>query len=109
MSDSPRTPSIHGQLSTLLGREIKQLRKTDTDPPRVSIYDVISAVTGMDGNHAGKAFRDLAADFPEVHSVGVNFKFPGRGQRETPVTDARGIIEFVMLLPGRHAYSKRSA
>ena len=52
---------------------------------------MISAVTGMDGNHAGKAYRDLAADFPEVHSVGVNFKFPGRGQRETPVTDARSI------------------
>ena len=74
----------------------------DTDPRHVSI-DVISAVTGMDGNHAGKAYHDLVADFPEVHSVGVNFKSPGRGQWETPVTDARGIIEVVMLLPGRHA------
>ena len=53
---------------------------TDTDPRR------ISAVTGIDGNHAGKVYRKLVADFPEVHSVGVNFKFPGRGQRETPVT-----------------------
>ena len=65
----------------------------DTDPRRVSIYAVISAVTGVDGNHAGKAYHDLVADFPEVHSVGVNFKSPGRGQWETPVTDARGIIE----------------
>ena len=40
-------------------------------------------------NRPWKAYRDLVADFPEVHSVGVNFKFPGRGQRETPVTDAR--------------------
>ena len=65
----------------------------DTDPRRVSIYAVISAETGVDGNHAGKAYHDLVADIPEVHSVGVNFKFPGRGQWETPVTDARGIIE----------------
>ena len=49
----------------------------DTDPRRVSIYAVISAETGVDGNHAGKAYHDLVADFPEVHSVGVNFKFPG--------------------------------
>ena len=96
-------------METLLGRQVKQLRKTDTVPPRVSIYDVIAAVTGMDGNHAGKVYRDLVADFPEVHSVGVNFKFPGRGQRETPVTDARGIIEVIMLLPGRHAPWTESA
>ena len=44
---------------------------TDTDPRR------ISAVTGIDGNHAGKVYHKLVADFPEVHSVGVNFKFPG--------------------------------
>ena len=103
MGDSSRTPSIHGQLSTLLGREVKQLRKTDTDPPRVSIYDVISAVTGMDGNHAGKAYRDLVVDYPEVHSIGVNFKFPGRGQRNTPIADVRGIVEIIMLLPGHTA------
>ena len=31
----------------------------DTDPRRVSIYAVISAETGVDGNHAGKAYHDL--------------------------------------------------
>ena len=103
MSDSPRTPSIHGQLSTLLGRQVKQLRKTDTVPPRISIYVVIAAVTGMDGNHAGKAYRDLVVDYPEVHSIGVNFKFPGRGQRNTPIADVRGIVEIIMLLPGHTA------
>ena len=103
MSDSPRTPSIHDQLSTLLSRQVKQLRKTDTVPPRISIYDVIAAVTGMDGNHAEKAYRDLVVDYPEVHSIGVNFKFPGRGQRNTPIADVRGIVEIIMLLPGHTA------
>ena len=58
-----------------------QIRKTDEQPPRVAIYDVISALTGLSSNHAGKAYRDLAARYPEVHSLGVNFKFTGRGQR----------------------------
>ena len=31
------------------------------------------------------------------------FRFLGRGQRDTPVVDVRGIVEIVMLLPGRHA------
>ena len=30
----------------------------------------------------------------------VHLKFPGRGQRNTPVADARGIVEVIMLLPG---------
>ena len=32
-----------------------------------------------------------------------HFLFPGQGQRNTPVTCATGIIELVMLLPGRLA------
>ena len=40
-------------------------------------------------------------------SKAYNFRFPGQGQRETPVTDARGIVEIVMLLPGKAAASVR--
>jgi hypothetical protein len=95
--------SIQQQLSSLLGREVKQVRKTAEQPPRLAVYDVISAVTGMTGNHAGEAYRDLAARFPEVHGNGVNFKFPGRGQRNTPVAGVRGIVEIIMMLPGYQA------
>ena len=41
--------------------------------------------------------------YPEVYPNWRNFRFPGRGQRETPIADVRGIVEIVMLLPGRHA------
>ena len=96
---------IQQQLSALLGREVTQIRKTDSEPPCVSVYDVISAVTGMNGNHAGKAYRDLVARYPDVHSVGVNVKFPDsrgqKGQKSTPVADVRGIVEIIMLLPGQ--------
>jgi hypothetical protein len=37
----------------------------------------------------------------------VNFKFSGRGQKETPVTDARGIVDIIMVLPGKAAASVR--
>ena len=40
---------------------------------------------------------------PEVYPNWINFRFPGRGQRETTIADVRGIVEIVMLLPGRHA------
>ena len=97
------TDDIPTQLAALLGRETIRIRRTDHNPPQASIYDVISAVTGLNGNHAGKAYRDLTARYPDVHSLGVNFRFPGRGQRGTPVANVRGIVEVVMLLPGRMA------
>ena len=81
------------QLAALLGKEVKDvahIRKTDEEPPRAAIYDVISAVTGLNGNHAGKAYRDLATRHSEVHSIGVNFRFPGRGQRN-PLTLVRRV------------------
>ena len=43
------TLTVQQQLSTLLGREVKQLRKTDETPPRVSVIDTICVITGKDG------------------------------------------------------------
>ena len=45
----------------------------------------------------------LLNQYPEVGTNCSHFTFPGRGQRDTPVVDVRGIVEIVMLLPGRHA------
>ena len=81
---------IRQQLSALLGREVKQIRKTDERPSRVSVIDVIFAVTGKDKNQAGEDFRRLAARYPDVkancfnevalhpdvNSVGVHVEFP---------------------------------
>ena len=107
MSESPSTPSIHGQLSTLLGREVKQLRKTDEVPPRVSIVDVAALITGKDKNQAAEDFRRLTTRYPDVKAKCFDVKFRDsrgrRGQKETPVTDARGIVEIIMLLPGQQA------
>ena len=45
--------------------------------------------------------------YPEVDDKIVHFQFPGPGQRKTSVTDARGIVELVILLPGQQAAEMR--
>ena len=48
----------------------------------------------------------ICVAFPINTHSGPNWpllKFPGRRQRDTPVTDAKGIVEIIMLLPGRQA------
>ena len=97
-------------------REITQaslgrIRKTSETPPRVSVYDVIGAITCKNGDDSGKAYRRLMEQFPEVRTAGPDIKFAGQGQRATPVADAREITEIIMLLSGRGAaqFRKKSA
>ena len=91
------------QLAALLGRELVQIRKTSETPPRISVIDVVEAITGQVKSNAGKTLERVKESHPEVYPNWINFRFPGRGQRETPIADVRGIVEIVMLLPGRHA------
>ena len=49
---------IPRQLAALLGREsVCQIRKTDTVPPRISVIDVVEAITGQVKSNAGKNAR----------------------------------------------------
>ena len=91
------------QLAALLGRGTVQIRKTNETPPRISIIDVAIAVTGKTHHDAAQDYPRLLNQYPEVGTNWFHLKFPGRGQRDTPVVDVRGIVEIVMLLPGRHA------
>ena len=94
---------IPTQLGALLGKETVRVRKTNEHPPRVSIVDVAMAVTGKPQHDAAQDFRRLSTQYPEVGANCSHYRFPGRGQRDTPVADARGIVEIAMLLPGRQA------
>ena len=95
------------QLAALLGHKIVRIRKTAETPPRVSVIDVISAITGKDTNHAGEQLRRLVARYPDVNSNCVNVKFPDargrRGQKDTAAASVKGIVEIIMLLQGHHA------
>ena len=89
------TDDIQTQLAVLLGRQAVHIRKTD--PPRISIIGVIAAVNVKDKNHAAEDLRRLAARHPDINANCVNVKFRdsrGRhGQKDTLVTNARGIVE----------------
>ena len=94
---------IQQQLGAILGREVKQVRKTGEIPPRVAVIDLISAVLDLNANNAAFTFARLRNEHPEVTTNGGDFKFRGQGQKNTPVTDVRGAVEIILLLPGRQA------
>ena len=71
------------------------------------IIDVARAITGHSADYSAQAVRNVCDQYPEVSEKITDLKFKGRGQRLTPVTDVHGIIEFVMLLPGKHAANVR--
>ena len=94
---------LMASLSQLTDGAVRGIRKTAEDPPRVSVLDVISAVTGLDSGNSTNYLNRLKEQFPEVTTNCSLFKFPGKGQRDTPITCARGVVAIVMLLPGRAA------
>ena len=67
------------QLAALLGSEIFRIRKTDETPQRVSIIDVVMAVTGGSQHDAARSLRRLSDQYPEVGPNWSHLKFKGRG------------------------------
>ena len=67
------------QLSELLGwHGPLVIRKTGQVPPRVSVIDVVVAITGQDANVAAVVFRRTKERYPELDALCADFKFPGR-------------------------------
>ena len=102
-------PDLMASLTQLNEHAVQQIRKTTETPPRLSVIDLVAAVTGFTPHAAANAVLRLKAAYPEVSSLDGHFRFGGRGQRDTPVTDARGAIELLMLLPGKTAAIARQS
>ena len=79
-----------------------------TDDGRYSVFDVI-AFCGKKSQ--SEVWKRLCVQFPEVLTKCDNFKFPGKGQRETPVASREGILYIIGLLPGAvgRAYREETA
>jgi len=88
---------------------VQRIRKTLEDPPRVAVYDVLQVVTGCPAYNCSTRWKRLQDSFPDVSTSCANFKFSGKGQVATPVADAKGIVEIIMVLPGRAAARVRRA
>lgn len=72
-----------------------------TEDRQFSVYDVLVAFGVSDKQHAQTVFSRIANKHSEVDHFCVNFKFPGRGQRETPVATEENIYQILMLCPGK--------
>ena len=102
-------PDLMVSMAELDEDSVQRVRKTAEVPPRVSVYDTIGALTGYPDDQSRGLFRRLLDSYPEVGASCTYFKFPGRGQRDTPVTNAEGITQIIMLLPGRAAAIARQS
>ena len=80
-----------------------KVRKTTETPPRVSVFDLIAVVKDESVDAARKSFSRLKETHPEFEAACHYFKFPGQGQRDTPVTGARGVVVILNLLGGPRA------
>lgn len=87
----------------------QRIRKTNETPTRISVYDLISAITHMTVKDAFMTFDRLQQRHSDVSTICGNIKFPGQGQRLTPVTDAKGMVMIINLLPGSNAAKFRSS
>ena len=92
---------VQEQLQALLCNNVGAIRITLSQ--QIAVVDVARAITGSDAHAAAKTVRKLCEQYTELNDRMQYIQFPGQGQRETPVTDARGIVEIIMLLPGHHA------
>lgn len=78
-------------------REDGQIRVTPTGQP--SVFDMIKVLGGRKNPH--QAWLRLTESHPEVVPKCENLRFPGRGQRETPVVKGKEAAYCILgLLPG---------
>ena len=102
-------PDLMLCLQELNDGTVRKIRKTAEDPPRVSVIDTVALITGHSPTVCSHTLQRLKDSYHSLGSDWSNFRFTGRGQRDTPVADARGIVEVIMILPGRAAAHVRKA
>ena len=98
------------QLIELSESSLCQIRKTNDTPPMISVLDVIAAIKGCTSNTAYVAWRRLIETHPETLTFCHSYNFrPKGGGPPTPVTTASGIVQVIMVLPGKAAAGMRKA
>lgn len=79
-----------------------------TADKRFSVYDVLVAFGVTDKANCRNVFSRITSKYPEVLTKCINFKFPGRGQRQTPVATEEGMYQILMLCPGKRGAEFRA-
>ena len=73
----------------------------------IAIYDLISAICQVKNQH--DMFMRLKAENNEILQSINSFQFPGRGQKNTPISNIETATEIIMILPGKRAKQYRKA
>lgn len=64
----------------------------------VSVFDIIRVIGGQKNPY--EVLERLQRAYPDVLTDCENIKFPGRGQKETPVINKTGALKIIGILPG---------
>lgn len=68
----------------------------------VSLIDIITLLTS-DPNYASKIYNRVIHEYEELKDFIIYHTFEGQGQKSTPLVDKYGLMEFLMVLPGKKA------
>ena len=93
---------------TFFKRDFEGSEVRVTEDRRFSVFDVLTFFVEPTTRKGKKAdsinprqvWASLQGSHSELVQLVDNFKFPGRGQRETPVANEEGIIQILMVIPG---------
>lgn len=87
---------------TVFVTEFDGARVRSTNDGRFSVYDVLVAFGVCTTRKAASVvYSRIIASNPEGSTFCSTFKFPGRGQNDTPIANEEGIYQILMLCPGR--------
>ena len=82
-------------MNSLAILEYGEIRVTEDE--RFSVFDTIRVIGGKKNPH--ETWKRLCDDYPEFLLKCQDFKFPGKGQRETPAATQDVLNEIIQLLP----------
>ncbi|MUH00611.1 hypothetical protein F7734_53425 [Scytonema sp. UIC 10036] len=80
-----------------------------TEDEQFSVFDTIRVIGGK--KNPRDAWKALCEQYSEVVGKTDSYKFPGKGQQETPVANLENIFYIIGLLPGAvgHSYRETAA
>lgn len=77
-----------------------QLRVTKSTPKKISVIDTICGISGKPPTVARTMWGRIKDLCPEIGDKVDMFKFPGQGQRETPVATINNLVYIIGKIPG---------
>ena len=100
------------QTDIVPGLDLAQIRKTNENPPRISIVDLIRVITRV--VNPNKTWSDIKKGHPDImitknYHFSDDYRLTKQGSKGSPVINASGAISIINVLPGALAASFRAA